>query len=74
MDLNRTLCTLLGILFQVVCLQSTAPKIFSNTYAVHINGGLAEADRIARDNGFVNLGMVSELKIRVFCIVILVLV
>ena len=61
MEINRTLCYFLGLLLQVVCLHSTSPKkiVFSNTYAVHIEGGPAEADRIAQEHGFINLGKVS---------------
>lgn len=35
-----------------------AEKIYTNTWAVHINGGEPEANRIAEKHGFVNLGHV----------------
>lgn len=34
-------------------------KIFTNTWAVHISGGPAVADSVARKHGFHNLGQVS---------------
>lgn len=36
-------------------------KIFTNTWAVHIPGGLAVADSVARKHGFHNLGQVGSL-------------
>lgn len=33
---------------------------FTSTWAVHVPGGRAEADRVAAEHGFVNLGEVSE--------------
>jgi hypothetical protein len=36
-------------------------KIFTNTWAVHIPGGLAVADSVARKHGFHNLGQVGVL-------------
>lgn len=33
-------------------------KVFTNTWAVHIPGGPAVADRVARKHGFVNLGQI----------------
>uniref|UniRef100_A0A3B3YGB6 Peptidase S8 pro-domain domain-containing protein n=1 Tax=Poecilia mexicana TaxID=48701 RepID=A0A3B3YGB6_9TELE len=35
-----------------------AAEIFTNTWAVQINGGPGEADRIAREHGFINQGNV----------------
>lgn len=34
-------------------------KVFTNTWAVHIPGGPAVADRVARKHGFLNLGQVG---------------
>ena len=36
-----------------------AAEVYTNTWAVQINGGPEEADRIARQHGFVNHGNVS---------------
>uniref|UniRef100_A0AAQ6A3H8 P/Homo B domain-containing protein n=1 Tax=Amphiprion ocellaris TaxID=80972 RepID=A0AAQ6A3H8_AMPOC len=36
-----------------------AAEVYTNTWAVHINGGPGEADRIAREHGFINHGNVS---------------
>uniref|UniRef100_A0A4W6EFX3 Furin (paired basic amino acid cleaving enzyme) b n=1 Tax=Lates calcarifer TaxID=8187 RepID=A0A4W6EFX3_LATCA len=35
-----------------------AAEVYTNTWAVQINGGPEEADRIAREHGFINLGNV----------------
>uniref|UniRef100_A0AAQ6AMV2 P/Homo B domain-containing protein n=1 Tax=Amphiprion ocellaris TaxID=80972 RepID=A0AAQ6AMV2_AMPOC len=35
-----------------------AAEVYTNTWAVHINGGPGEADRIAREHGFINHGNV----------------
>uniref|UniRef100_A0AAX7SWG0 Peptidase S8 pro-domain domain-containing protein n=1 Tax=Astatotilapia calliptera TaxID=8154 RepID=A0AAX7SWG0_ASTCA len=35
-----------------------AAKVYTNTWAVQINGGPGEADRIAREHGFINHGHV----------------
>lgn len=37
-----------------------AAEVYTNTWAVQINGGPEEADRIAREHGFVNHGNVSS--------------
>lgn len=37
-----------------------AAKVYTNTWAVQINGGPGEADRIAREHGFINHGHVSS--------------
>lgn len=34
-------------------------EVYTNTWAVEINGGPEEASRIARKHGFINLGNVS---------------
>lgn len=36
-----------------------AAEVYTNTWAVQINGGPEEADRIAREHGFINHGNVS---------------
>ncbi|CAG5958224.1 unnamed protein product [Menidia menidia] len=33
-----------------------AAEVYTNTWAVQINGGPQEADRIAREHGFINQG------------------
>lgn len=38
-------------------------KVFTNTWAVHIPGGPAVADRVARKHGFLNQGQVGVLDI-----------
>lgn len=48
----------------VVLLKATpewadAAEIYGNTWAVQIDGGLEEANRIAREHGFINHGNVS---------------
>lgn len=35
-------------------------EVYTNTWAVQINGGPEEANRIAREHGFINLGNVSS--------------
>ncbi len=37
-----------------------ATDVYTNTWAVQINGGPEEADRIAREHGFINHGNVSS--------------
>lgn len=37
-------------------------KVFTNTWAVHIPGGPAVADRVARKHGFLNQGQVGVLS------------
>uniref|UniRef100_A0A4W6EFU2 Furin (paired basic amino acid cleaving enzyme) b n=1 Tax=Lates calcarifer TaxID=8187 RepID=A0A4W6EFU2_LATCA len=39
-----------------------AAEVYTNTWAVQINGGPEEADRIAREHGFINLGNVSSVN------------
>uniref|UniRef100_A0A665TQY3 Furin-like n=1 Tax=Echeneis naucrates TaxID=173247 RepID=A0A665TQY3_ECHNA len=36
-------------------------KVFTNTWAVHIPGGLEEADQVASKHGFINYGHVSKM-------------
>lgn len=38
-----------------------AQEVFTNTWAVHISGGPAVADRLARKHGFLNQGQVGVL-------------
>lgn len=38
-------------------------KVFTNTWAVHIPGGPAVADRVARKHGFLNQGQVGVLDV-----------
>lgn len=38
-----------------------AQKVYTNTWAVHIPGGPAVADSLARKHGFLNLGQVGAL-------------
>lgn len=35
-------------------------EIYTNTWAVQVNGGPEEANRIAREHGFINHGNVSS--------------
>lgn len=39
--------------------EARGQKIFTNTWAVHISGGPAVADSVARKHGFHNLGQVG---------------
>ena len=39
---------------------SSERAVFTNTYAVHISGGMEEADQLAKRHGFINLGEVSS--------------
>ncbi|MBN3314109.1 FURI1 protein, partial [Atractosteus spatula] len=59
MDLRLALLLLFGTL--LVFLASavrppTEPKVYTNTWAVHISGGMEQADLIARKHGFINHG------------------
>ncbi|XP_047218660.1 furin (paired basic amino acid cleaving enzyme) a [Girardinichthys multiradiatus] len=56
---------LLELLIGAVCVllvsglgSALGQKVYTNTWAVHIPGGLEEADRIARKHGFINHGHV----------------
>lgn len=40
--------------------RTDAAEVYTNTWAVQISGGPEEADRIAREHGFVNHGNVSS--------------
>lgn len=37
-------------------------EVYTNAWAVQINGGPGEADRIAREHGFINHGNVSSIN------------
>ncbi|XP_070543437.1 proprotein convertase subtilisin/kexin type 5-like [Ptychodera flava] len=50
-----TLCTSLYVVF-------TSAAIYTNQYAVHLQGGLSEADRLAAKYGYINLGQVGTLE------------
>lgn len=41
--------------------QAVKAKEYTNEFAVHVDGGPEEADRVARDHGFTNTGQVSSL-------------
>lgn len=38
-------------------------QVFTNTWAVHISGGPAVADRLARKHGFLNQGQVGSYRL-----------
>lgn len=47
----------------VVCFLSLLEAVFAHytpTWAVHVPGGKEAADAVASDNGFINLGEVSD--------------
>lgn len=39
--------------------RADAADVYTNTWAVQIHGGPEEADRVAREHGFTNIGNVS---------------
>lgn len=43
-------------------------EVYTNTWAVQISGGPEEADRIAREHGFINLGNVSTASQYSLCV------
>lgn len=48
-------------------------EVYTNTWAVQINGGPEEANRIARKHGFINLGNVSsDYRIMYVCVLVCV--
>mgnify|MGYP002076153486 CR=1 FL=1 len=63
MELRSWLLWVVAAAGAVVLLAADAQgqKIFTNTWAVHIPGGPAVADRVAQKHGFHNLGQVSFL-------------
>nr|XP_020470889.1 furin [Monopterus albus]XP_020470891.1 furin [Monopterus albus] len=46
------------VLLTTELMWTDAAEVYTNTWAVQINGGPEEADRIAREHGFINLGNV----------------
>lgn len=64
----RLLELLLGLPLFILLVSGLGPvlgqKVYTNTWAVHIPGGLEEADRIASKHGFINYGHVLELDRR----------
>lgn len=48
-----------------------AAKVYTNTWAVQVNGGPGEADRIAREHGFVNHGPVSSTSVTLLLLLLL---
>uniref|UniRef100_A0A8C8HXT7 P/Homo B domain-containing protein n=1 Tax=Oncorhynchus tshawytscha TaxID=74940 RepID=A0A8C8HXT7_ONCTS len=55
--LQNACCGLLFLLCAVAC-GVVRTEVYTNTWAVHIEGGPQEADRIARKHGFINHGNV----------------
>lgn len=51
------------VLLKVVLKLADAAEVYTNTWAVQIDGGPEEADRIAREHGFINHGNVSHICI-----------
>lgn len=51
------------VLLKVTLKQADAAEVYANTWAVQIDGGPEEADRIAREHGFINHGNVSHICI-----------
>lgn len=52
------------VLLNALPKRADAAEVYSNAWAVQIDGGPEEADRIAREHGFVNHGNVSRLAAR----------
>lgn len=55
-----TLLVLLSAALESTAKLTTGEEVYTNTWAVHIEGGPQEADRIARKHGFINHGNVSS--------------
>uniref|UniRef100_A0A8C8JL52 P/Homo B domain-containing protein n=1 Tax=Oncorhynchus tshawytscha TaxID=74940 RepID=A0A8C8JL52_ONCTS len=53
-----TLLGLLSLALEFTAEPTTAEEVYTNTWAVHIEGGPQEADRISRKHGFINHGNV----------------
>lgn len=51
------------VLLMVMPKRTDAAEVYANTWAVQIDGGPDEADRIAREHGFINHGNVSHISI-----------
>ncbi|OCT89695.1 furin-1-like [Xenopus laevis] len=60
MDLSPSLLLMLWTLLSVLFKEITGHKVYTNTWAVHISGGSAEADRLSRKYGFINHGQIFE--------------
>ncbi|KAJ8003007.1 hypothetical protein DPEC_G00164890 [Dallia pectoralis] len=64
MDVRRVLVQLGTLLVHLSTALESSPgltgggEVFTNTWAVHIEGGAQEADRVARKHGFINHGNV----------------
>ncbi|XP_075063934.1 furin [Mixophyes fleayi] len=58
MDLRPTVLFLVWTSLIVLCKELTGHKIYTNTWAVHIPGGLAVADSISKKHGFINHGQI----------------
>lgn len=50
------------VLLKATLNRADAAEVYANTWAVEIEGGPEEADRIAREHGFVNHGNVSRIR------------
>ncbi|XP_053573693.1 furin [Bombina bombina] len=60
MDRRSSLLFLLWTLWAVCPVISLVNKVYTNKWAVHIPGGMSEADRIARKHGFINQGLIFD--------------
>uniref|UniRef100_A0AAY4CEH5 Peptidase S8 pro-domain domain-containing protein n=1 Tax=Denticeps clupeoides TaxID=299321 RepID=A0AAY4CEH5_9TELE len=45
-------------LLLTLAVSALSQRVYTNTWAVHVTGGAAEAQRVAQKHGFVNLGHV----------------
>uniref|UniRef100_A0A8C7M062 Furin (paired basic amino acid cleaving enzyme) b n=1 Tax=Oncorhynchus mykiss TaxID=8022 RepID=A0A8C7M062_ONCMY len=59
-DRLGTLLGLLSLALEFTAEPTAAEEVYTNTWAVHIEGGPQEADRISRKHGFINHGNVSS--------------
>ncbi|CDQ63233.1 unnamed protein product [Oncorhynchus mykiss] len=57
-----TLLVLLSAALESTAKLTAGEEVYTNTWAVHIEGGPQEADRIARKHGFINHGNAKWLK------------
>lgn len=60
MDARVALLHLWAVLVLLTAEWTDAAEVYTNAWAVQINGGPKEADRIAREHGFINHGNVSS--------------
>lgn len=51
--------TMTLLLVLVLTISVSCEEVFVNNFAVHIEGGVHVANRVARETGFKNLGQVS---------------